>query len=91
MRRILTGFLTMLLVGCATLVATWEPLPELDVESPAVARAAGSCVGFGSTVEFRESIRNPLGEADSSVFTIYDVDPDTKSSEFRDDEGYILE
>lgn len=83
MHRIMVVFLTTAVVGFATLAATWEPLPELRVESPAVVRSSGSCVGFGSTVEFRETVHNPLGGDD-----IYLPNADGVA---RDEEGFIRE
>jgi len=51
----------------------------------------GQNVGFGTSVEFRESVRNPLGEGamDNNIFTLGDTVPGAGGSVTRDEDSYI--
>lgn len=54
--------------------------------------AAGQNVGFGTSVEFRETVKNPLGEGrmDNDIYTLGDTTPGTNGIKVsRDEESYI--
>lgn len=54
--------------------------------------AAGQNVGFGTSVEFRESVKNPLdeGASDNSIFTLGDTTQGTNGVKIsRDEDSFI--
>jgi len=56
-------------------------------------RAAGQNVGFGTSVEFRETVRNPLGEGamDNNIFSLGDVTAGSGPGVSRDEDSNIRE
>lgn len=64
---------------------------ELEPPDSEFSRYSGSCVGFGSSVEFRETVKNPLGEGgiDNSIFTLGDVTKGDGPDVTRDEDSYI--
>jgi len=56
-------------------------------------RQAGQNVGFGTSVEFRETVINPLGEnaKDNNIYTLADVTAGDGPGVSRDEDSYIRE
>lgn len=56
-------------------------------------KASGQNVGFGTSVEFRETVKNPLGEgaSDNNIYTLGDVTAGTGPGVSRDEDSNIRE
>jgi len=76
----------------SSMVALISDKPGANGNSDNHGPAAGQNVGFGTSVEFRETVKNPLeeGAMDNSIFTLGDTTPGTNGIKVsRDEDSYI--
>lgn len=76
----------------SSMVALISDKPGANGNSDNHGPAAGQNVGFGTSVEFRETVKNPLGEGamDNSIFTLGDTTPGMNGIKVsRDEDSYI--
>lgn len=75
----------------SSMVALISDKPGPNGNSDNHGPAAGQNVGFGTSVEFRETVKNPLGEGamDNSIFTLGDVVKGNGPGVSRDEDSYI--
>ncbi len=78
-------------IDISSMVALLSDKPGLNGNSDNHGPSRGQNVGFGTSVEFRETVKNPLGEGamDNSIFTLGDVTNGTGPGVTRDEDSYI--
>lgn len=75
----------------SSMVALISDKPGANGNSDNHGPRAGQNIGFGTSVEFRETLKNPLGEnaADNNIFTLGDVIKGDGPGVTRDEDSYI--
>lgn len=75
----------------SSMVALLSDKPGRKGNSDNHGPSRGQNVGFGTSVEFRETVKNPLGEGamDNNIFTLGDVTSGTGPGVSRDEDSYI--
>jgi len=75
----------------SSMVALLSDKPGASGNSDNHGPAAGQNVGFGTSVEYRETLKNPLGEgaADNNIFTLGDVTIGNGPGVTRDEDSFI--
>jgi len=75
----------------SSMVALISDKPGANGNSHNHGPGAGQNLGFGTSVEFRETLKNPLGDgaADNNIFTLGDVTKGDGPGVMRDEDSYI--
>jgi len=78
-------------INISSMVALLSDKPGLKGNSDNHGPSRGQNVGFGTSVEFRGTVQNPLGEGamDNNIFTLGDVTNGTGPAVTRDEDSYI--